>query len=202
MNKATIYKHPRDDWGTPQWLLDALRDTWFGGEIPLDVASSQRANDLRVKATRFYDEENSALAPDVRWDEPLFMNPPFSQKKEFLGRLYTALNTGECPYAAVIVPASPGTQWFHEFVNQMVVVLLPDRRINYMKWDEEKGEEVLVKGAPFPSAIGLAQTSIEKLTSSQRVAFGYHYLPLRKKELTDRLRQRNATNVVEVRRSR
>lgn len=65
-----------DNWQTPDEVLDAARKL-FGGEIELDAASSEKANE-RIKAKRIFTIETNALLQ--RWDAAsVWLNPPYSR---------------------------------------------------------------------------------------------------------------------------
>lgn len=64
-----------DDWMTPHWVIDLVKNVL--GEIELDPASSEKANDY-IKAKKIYTIDDDALSLDKWCNVPstIYINPP------------------------------------------------------------------------------------------------------------------------------
>ena len=104
---------PNDNWGTPDWILDSVRE-FYGGTIDLDPFSSLAHNE-RVKATKYYTIEDNAYKQE--WNGNVFCNPPYSkpnlslttEKAKFEISLATWRNEKQI---ILLIPAYTSTKWF------------------------------------------------------------------------------------------
>lgn len=108
----TLVQHTSNDdaWETPGDIIELARMVL--GAIDLDPASSVRAN-LRVKATRFYDEGEDGLSQP--WRGRVFLNPPggkypkghefgnASKTSMFWEKLMSERFVGNVPHAIVVL---------------------------------------------------------------------------------------------------
>lgn len=124
-----------NDWMTPDVVLDAAR-SFFGkvnalvgkhNQIDLDAASSAQAN-KRVKARRFFSEQDSALRPDRPWRaDSLWLNPPYGRGliTPFVDRFLA-----ERPYFAhglMLTNVDTSTLWYHRAARVLPLVLFKER---------------------------------------------------------------------------
>lgn len=126
----------KTDFWTPQPIIEAARRTM--GAIDLDPASSAEAN-VRVKAGRFYSQENSGLGN--QWFGKVFLNHPFGRKENpiWINKLLTAYvdkalsNVSE---ACCITFASTSEKWFKPLLYYPQCFLVP--RTDYLLPDGTK----------------------------------------------------------------
>ena len=86
-----------DERYTPDWVLDLVIAAL--GEIDLDpCADPQR----RVKASRHFTKEDNGLVQ--AWSGRVFLNPPYSNSKEWLQHLSLYIATGAVTEAVVLLP--------------------------------------------------------------------------------------------------
>jgi phage N-6-adenine-methyltransferase len=126
-------KTETDVWATPQWLFDAL-DKEFG--FTLDPCT----NGENAKCAKFYTMQDNGLLQN--WGgECVFMNPPYSECKAWMGKAYGASLEGAT--VVCLVPARTDTDWWHEYAMKGEVRLIRGR----LKFGDA------VNPAPFPSAV-------------------------------------------------
>lgn len=110
-----LWRSKTDEWATPQDLYDTL-DGEFG--FTLDAAATANNH----KCLRWFgpgsDEAEDALAVD--WgDAPFYstvwLNPPYSRCKEFIGKAMRESRMGRATVVCLI-PARTDTRWFHAHI--------------------------------------------------------------------------------------
>ncbi len=69
-----------DNWATPKYIIKKVKSVL--GSIELDPASNKHANDLIVKADKYYTKEDDSLSMDVWCEIPctIYLNPPGGKK--------------------------------------------------------------------------------------------------------------------------
>ena len=133
METDLMFSQKTDVWSTPQWLFDAL-DKEFG--FTLDPCS----DGTNAKCERFFSVHDSGLLKE--WGaETVFMNPPYSQCKEWMRKAYDSAQEGAT--VVCLVPARTDTEWWHRYAMKGEIRLLKGR----LKFGDAKN------GAPFPSAV-------------------------------------------------
>lgn len=134
MGKA-YHARGRDDWGTPPELFNKL-DKEF--HFTLDVCATYENR----KCDRFFPPEMDSLKQE--WKGVCFMNPPFSQVKEFVKKAHDESAAGRCTVVALMA-ARTDTKYFHNWIYKSA------NEIRFLK-----GRVKFVgasHGAPFPSMI-------------------------------------------------
>jgi len=103
-----------NEWYTPALYMEAVRTVL--GEIDLDPASSELANQV-VRAKRFYSKEENGLLQ--AWLGRCFLNPPFGRLatqesliKLFVARLLLQYRAGAVTEAILLIPVNTATRWF------------------------------------------------------------------------------------------
>ncbi|MEL7447738.1 MAG: DNA N-6-adenine-methyltransferase [Pseudomonadota bacterium] len=128
------------EWLTPLWIFEAL-----GVEFDLDVCAPV-GRPTHVPAARSYTiEVDGLLAP---WQGRVWMNPPFGTANgvhEWLHRFYQHGN------GIGIIRADTPTSWWHDYVSQSPVIVLPRGRVRYINNNE--GQEKAHGGPGFASAL-------------------------------------------------
>lgn len=135
MVDQVMFSCEKEDWGTPQWLFDAL-DKEFG--FTIDVCAS----DDNAKCDRYYTISDTGLLKD--WGtEVCWCNPPYGPKQTglWMHKAYSAAQSGAT--VVVLAPARTDTKWFHEYAMKGEVRFLRGR-LTF---------EGAPSTAPFPSLV-------------------------------------------------
>lgn len=120
---------------TPENILEAAREV-LGG-IDLDPASCEEAN-ARVKAVRFFDQEDDGLSRE--WLGTIWLNPPFGKLKDADGKerssqgvwsrkLRDEVESGRIEAAIFLCNAAVGNLWFWQMMETQPVCFT--RRIRF-----------------------------------------------------------------------
>lgn len=103
----------RDTWCTPQWLAEAI------GPWDLDPCSNERSH---VKAKHAYrldrDQDGLQLAAQVRRDQRVFINPPYS---DVMPWVEAYRRTRFC----FLLKIDPSTKWFSALYEYAGAILVP-----------------------------------------------------------------------------
>lgn len=146
MNTAVLFSKASDEWSTPQPCFDALHREFA---FVLDVAATA----ANTKCPQWYGP--GGLVEDaltVRWPThgPLWMNPPYSRCREFIGKAARAAATGGLVVA--LVPSRTDTRWWHDHVwDHNRHALRPGVDVRFVKGRLTFGGAPA--SAPFPSVV-------------------------------------------------
>lgn len=121
-----------DEWYTPAIYIDAARKVL--GEIDLDPASNDFANET-VQAKTYFTEEDNGL--EQEWFGRIWMNPPYSSA--LLIRFADKLITSNFEQAVVLVNNATETAWFEKMVSKASAIVFHKGRIKFRKRDGEHG---------------------------------------------------------------
>ncbi len=135
---AATVSSVRDDWRTPEWILDIAR---MHGPIALDPATNEENS---TKALKYYTKKDDALSFSKPWEcnGTLFLNPPFGRG---IGAWINAWLEAEAERKMLIVPARVDMPWFSWLVYAGSVELyFLRKRVRFVGADT---------GAPFPIVI-------------------------------------------------
>lgn len=106
------------DVGTPDWLIKVIEQTW--GKIALDPAAS---HENHAGEGMYYTEQDNGLLQS--WMVPagciVFINPPFNDIKSWVQAAY-ASSQFYSRTVVMLVPASVGSNWWAEHVDQKAAV--------------------------------------------------------------------------------
>jgi len=134
MVSKALFSSEKINWGTPQWLFDAL-NAEFG--FTLDPCADEENH----KCKRYFTEKDNGLEKD--WGtERVFCNPPYGRNiGEWVKKC--SLHKG---LAVLLIPSRTDTQYFHEFIyrNQRAEIRFIRGRLKF---------EGAKNSAPFPSMI-------------------------------------------------
>jgi len=103
---------------TPRWIIDFVVDRFFEGSADfLDPALPGKTDGLEIDWT----------------GRPVFINPPFRTRKDWLRRASEILNTSENAVNIVfLVPFSVDTEYWARYVTPFVsTVVLIERRVAF-----------------------------------------------------------------------
>ncbi len=118
------------NWGTPPEFLRAVRRFLGINNFSLDVAAAHE----NATADRYITEGTDALAEDILWDSQKgwnWLNPPYGnirpwvEKAKEQARVYGHRT-------AVLVPASVGSNWWKDHVDQDADVYFLNGRITFV----------------------------------------------------------------------
>lgn len=119
-----------NEWYTPPEFIQAARDVM--GEIDLDPASSEVANET-VGADRFFTEEDNGLSKP--WSGRVWMNPPYAQPlcSQFCERVSKAYADSEIESAIVLVNNATETRWFQGMLEKASAVCFLLGRVKFLR---------------------------------------------------------------------
>lgn len=151
MNSALMFSKASDEWSTPQDFFDGLnREFRF-----VTDAAATRANCI-VNGDYFGPDNpdpefRDALAvPDWFAYGPLWLNPPYSKCREFMGK--AAQESAKGATVVCLVPSRTDTRWWHEYVwNRELHCPLLNVEVRFIKGRLKFGGSK--DCAPFPSAV-------------------------------------------------
>ena len=159
MNTDVMFSKATDLWETPDELFEQFHRTQ---KFTLDAA----ADESNHKLDRWFGPGGIAEdALSVDWTgERVWLNPPYSQAKEFLAKAVHEQIMNGVP-SCVLVPSRTDTKWFHEYVwSAPYCVVHPwVRKLHFLKGrvkfiqqaDSELHFNIQNKpnSAPFPSLV-------------------------------------------------
>jgi len=129
------------DWGTPDYILDAARLA-LGGEFDLDPASNAEAN-KRVRAAKIYTRTDDGLIPQWK-SERLWLNPPYARGlvEKFIYKLLIEWQAGNVKQAVVITNNSTETRWAQLLAEQSSGICLLKGRVAFTLMDSVTGKYI------------------------------------------------------------
>ncbi len=140
---AVLFSSKSDEWSTPTVFYDNLNQIY---KFVFDLA----CNKDNIKTANGFTLEDNALNQD--WSDItknnnggwLWLNPPYSQCKEFIAKCYKEMELGA--KIVCLIPSRTDTKWFHEFIYKKDGVT-----IDFIKGRLRFGESK--NSAPFPSML-------------------------------------------------
>jgi len=124
----TLFSKNHDNWSTPKDLILKLEKEF--GQFTFDPCP------LRG--------ENSEDGLKMDWKGLVFLNPPYSNIKEWIEKALFHFNRGDCKVIIILLPARTDTKWFHELVYKKIETRFLKGRL---KFGDSKNS------APFPSML-------------------------------------------------
>lgn len=117
-----------DEWYTPKYLVD------YFGKFDYDPATTdEKAKEFGIK---YYDtKETNGLTKDWTKYNRIWLNPPFTLKKEFLSKAVETYNISNNEIYVCIPVAYLTTKQFHSIVKG-AIIYLPNGRFKF----ERKGQ--------------------------------------------------------------
>lgn len=118
------HKSKTDGWATPQAFVEPLSDA-VGG-FDLDPASGAEAE---PHAEETYTAAENGLASE--WFGTVWLNPPFSEKTDWLEKAYREYHDGNVELALILLPVDTSTQWFHDYVTEADLLWFKEGRLKF-----------------------------------------------------------------------
>jgi phage N-6-adenine-methyltransferase len=116
----------RQDYGTPEDFLSAVKGRLGIAEFSVDLAASES----NAVADEFFDEKSDGLAQEWPKYGVCFLNPPFARIEPWVKKAYRESRRGV--RVAVLVPAGVGSNWWAKWVHGKACVLLLNGRITFV----------------------------------------------------------------------
>lgn len=136
MLNDSIYSSNKMDWGTPQYLFDALDDEFA---FTLDAC----ANNFNHKCDSYYNKDQDALKQS--WHGVVWMNPPYGREiVDWMRKAKHEVDVGHAQTVVCLVPVRSDSKWWHNFAMKASEIRLLDQRLEF----QGAGNK-----APFPAAI-------------------------------------------------
>lgn len=135
MNNDLMFSSDKQDWQTPEIVLDLVREV---GLISLDPCTSL---DNPVNAAHFYTEKEDGLIQPWDTDGVIFVNPPYSDIPKWAEK---CAKEGINNEIIALVPARTDTRWWHYNIIKADAICFWAGRLKF------KGAP---NAAPFPSAL-------------------------------------------------
>lgn len=134
MVHRSLLSSATNEWGTPQWLFDALNREF---SFSLDPCSTHE----NAKCSLHYTVVEDGLAQD--WGGHIvFMNPPYGRSMgAWIQKAYESSRNGAT--VVCLVPARTDAAWWHDYITKAEVRFLRGR-LRFAGGNHS---------APFPSAI-------------------------------------------------
>ena len=132
------------NWNTPAWLLDVLREVF--GVFDLDpCAPTNVRRATSVSAKLLFTEADDGLS--LPWRGKVFVNPPYGRTlKLWTKKARTEVEQVRATLVVALLPARTDTGWWHDDVAQSATVIFLKGRLSF----NETGDS-----APFPSALAV-----------------------------------------------
>ena len=118
----TRSENSKEYWETPKYFFELL-DKLF--HFTLDPCADSKNR----KCKRFYSKEVNGLVQDWR-GETVFVNPPYSDKKNWLRKAYIE-GLKESTKVVVLIPAITETKFFRNFCWKAKKIMLVQGRIEF-----------------------------------------------------------------------
>jgi len=120
-----------NEWYTPKEYIDLARQVL--GEIDLDPASAEQANQV-IKAITFFTKEQDGLKQ--KWEGRIWLNPPYAQPlvAHFCKKLILEYRNQNVTEAIVLVNNATETEWFQTIAKISTAICFPSGRIHF--WND------------------------------------------------------------------
>lgn len=127
------------EWITPPRILDVARRIM--GDIDVDPATTQFANENFVKAAVYYTKHDDGLNRDNPWNGRVWMNPPYKTGLvlPFCQRFVTELCYGSMTQGMVVINNCTETRHVQLLLEEADVLCLLNKRLSFLAAD---GSEV------------------------------------------------------------
>lgn len=144
-----------NEWYTPSKYIEAARSVL--GEIDLDPASNDTAQEIVRASTYLTKEENGLVQP---WEGRVWLNPPYAQPmiSEFVSKMVEEYKSRRVTAAIMLTHNYTDTEWFHEAASVASAICFTRRRIKFISPDGEEASPT--QGQAFFFFGGWARTGL------------------------------------------
>jgi len=125
MNIDLMFSHKTDHWSTPKAFYDKLDKEFNFGFDPCPLRS-----------------KDNAMFKD--WVGNVFVNPPYSNIRNFLEKGILEVRKGNASLIVFLVPARTDTKWFHDLIYGKYEIRFIKGRLKFGTSNNS---------APFPSML-------------------------------------------------
>jgi phage N-6-adenine-methyltransferase len=132
-----FHEDSSDEFGTPIQFVRPLADSLGGFDV--DPASGAEAQPLA--STRFT-EDDDGLAQE--WHGNVWLNPPFSEKTEWVRKARREVRAGRADTVVVLLPVDTSTSLFHEEVVDATAICFVRGRLSFVGGGRNPSFGVLV----------------------------------------------------------
>ena len=136
MVDKALFKHDSDEWATPDDFF-ALLDREF--QFTLDPCATAE----NAKTALYFTKAMNGLDPVMWRYQVVFVNPPYSQIKEWVHACYKAARK-HTAVVVLLIPSRTDTRYWHDYIMKASEVRFVRGRL---KFGGSKNS------APFPSAV-------------------------------------------------
>lgn len=142
----TLHSSLRQDWMTPNWLVDLVHACFGPSGVDLDPCATSSNN---VRAKCFFTEQDDGLVQPWPPDATIYINPPYNmlRKPGWVDKIVDVASNGQ-NQMIVLVPARTDTQWYRRLFDVANHVTLLRGRVRFALPDG-----TLSNPAPFPSVL-------------------------------------------------
>lgn len=119
----------KDNWMTPPETVADLNDALDG--IDLDPCAGATTDIGDIANYRLEDDQDGLKLP---WFGTVFVNPPFSYKKDWLEKVETEIQAGRVETVVVLTPDGTDTiSWWHEYIAENAeYICFREGRLDYV----------------------------------------------------------------------
>lgn len=142
--RKVLHSSAKDDWGTPQWLFDALHQQY---NFTVDLC----ANSDNAKLPKYCEDIHGGMIIDKSWSDSIplnwsqeifFCNPPYGRK---ISGILDAIP--ETASGVFLLPSRTGTAWWHNLAKKSHWCFFIKGRLKF------KGDSKGDCAAPFDSIL-------------------------------------------------
>lgn len=131
---------------TPEYIIQLARKTM--GNIDVDPASSEIANNSLIKASMFFDKETNGLLQE--WHGKIWLNPPYQRGliESFIDKLLEEYHAGRTTEAIILTHNASETKWYGKLLEETTAMCVVSGRIRFYAINNG-GQVYKPKGAPL-----------------------------------------------------
>jgi hypothetical protein len=112
-------KKIHDDWKTPEWLLEYIKNKYFNGKSFFDPCPINSKFDGIL----------------IKWRKRNYVNPPYNRKdkEEFIEKAFCEYQNGK--HIVMLLPVSTSTNVFHKYILPFAHIEFLYGRVNFIGYN-------------------------------------------------------------------